>query len=35
MAWHGPTRTYVQRRTTEGKTKAEVIRCFIGAVSVL
>jgi transposase len=28
MAWHGPTRTYVQRRTKEGKTKAEIIRCL-------
>jgi transposase len=28
MAWHGPTRAYVQRRTKEGKTKAEIIRCL-------
>jgi transposase len=28
MAWHRPTRAYVQRRTTEGKTKAEIIRCL-------
>jgi transposase len=30
MAWHAPTRAYVKRRTTQGKTKAEIIRCFIG-----
>ena len=30
MAWHGPTRAYVERRTKEGKSKAEIIRCFIG-----
>jgi len=35
MAWHAPTRAYVKRRTTQGKTKAEIIRCFIGRVSVL
>jgi transposase len=28
MAWHGPTRAYVQRRTKEGKSKAEIIRCL-------
>lgn len=28
MAWHGPTRAYVARRTEEGKTKAEIIRCL-------
>jgi transposase len=28
MAWHGPTRAYVERRTKEGKSKAEVIRCL-------
>jgi transposase len=30
MAWHGPTHAYVERRTKEGKSKAEIIRCFIG-----
>ena len=29
MAWHAPTRAYVERRTKEGKSKAEIIRCFI------
>ena len=33
MAWHPPTRAYVKRRTTQGKTKAEIIRCLIGGVS--
>jgi len=28
MAWHPPTRAYVQRRTTQGKTKAEIICCL-------
>jgi transposase len=28
MAWHRPTRAYVQRRTKEGKSKAEIIRCL-------
>ena len=28
MRWHQPTRDYVERRTTEGKTKLEVIRCL-------
>jgi transposase len=28
MAWHPPTRAYVKRRTTQGKTKAEIIRCL-------
>jgi transposase len=28
MAWHGPTHTYVERRTKEGKSKAEIIRCL-------
>jgi hypothetical protein len=33
MAWHRPTRVYVQRRTEQGKTTAEIIRCFIGGLS--
>jgi hypothetical protein len=28
MHHHEPTRAYVARRTTEGKTKAEIIRCL-------
>ena len=28
MAWHGPTRAYVERPTKEGKSKAEIIRCL-------
>jgi Transposase IS116/IS110/IS902 family len=33
MAWHEPTRAYLERRTKQGKSKAEIIRCFIGRVS--
>ncbi|MGH9072261.1 MAG: IS110 family transposase [Acidimicrobiales bacterium] len=28
MAWHQPTREYVARRTTEGLSKKEIIRCL-------
>ena len=28
MSWHQPTRDYVERRTKEGKTKLEIIRCL-------
>lgn len=28
MRWHGATRDYVERRTKEGKTKREIIRCL-------
>jgi transposase len=28
MSWHLPTRTYVTRRTTEGLSKPEIIRCL-------
>ena len=28
MRWHQPTRKYVARRTSEGKTKREIIRCL-------
>lgn len=28
MQHHQPTRAYLARRTVEGKTKAEVIRCL-------
>jgi hypothetical protein len=30
LRWHQPTRDYLARRTAEGKSKKEVIRCFIG-----
>jgi transposase len=32
LRWHQPTRAYVERRTTEGKTKKEIIRCLKRAV---
>jgi transposase len=32
LRWHGPTRAYVERRTAEGKTKKEIIRCLKRAV---
>jgi transposase len=28
LRWHPPTRAYLARRTTEGKTKKEIIRCL-------
>lgn len=28
MRWHEPTKAYVQRRTAEGKTKREIMRCL-------
>jgi transposase len=28
MKYHQPTRDYVARRTTEGKTKPEIMRCL-------
>ena len=28
MRWHQPTRDYVERRTKEGKTRLEIIRCL-------
>jgi transposase len=28
MAWHRPTRAYVQQRTEQGKSTAEIIRCL-------
>lgn len=28
MRWHEPTKTYVERRTTEGLSKKEIIRCL-------
>ena len=35
LRWHQPTRDYLARRTTQGLSKKEIIRCFIGRVSVL
>ena len=32
LRWHSPTRTYVQRRTADGKTKKEIIRCLKRAI---
>lgn len=32
LRWHPPTRAYLARRTTEGKTKKEIIRCLKRAV---
>jgi len=28
LQWHPATKAYVERRTAEGKTKAEIIRCL-------
>jgi hypothetical protein len=28
LAWHEPTRAYMARRITEGKTKKEAMRCL-------
>jgi transposase len=33
LRWHEPTRTYVQRRTTQGKTKKDIIRCLKRAIT--
>jgi transposase len=32
LRWHAPTRAYLERRTQEGKTKKEIIRCLKRAV---
>jgi transposase len=32
LRWHAPTRAYVERRTAEGKSKKEIIRCLKRAV---
>ena len=32
LRWHAPTKAYLERRTTEGKTKKEIIRCLKRAV---
>jgi transposase len=34
LRWHQPTRDYLTRRTAEGKSKKEIIRCLIGGVSL-
>ena len=28
LRWHQPTQAYMARRTAEGKTKAEIMRCL-------
>ena len=28
LRWHQPTRDYLARRTAEGKTKKEILRCL-------
>jgi hypothetical protein len=28
LRWHQPTKEYMARRTTEGKSKREIIRCL-------
>ena len=33
MKYHDPTRAYVTRRTTEGKTKPEIMRCLRRAIT--
>jgi hypothetical protein len=35
MSSHPPTRAYVARRTKDGLSKKEIIRCLIGGLSVL
>jgi hypothetical protein len=35
LRWHEPTRKDMARRTTQGLSKKEIIRCFIGGVSAL
>lgn len=32
LRWHAPTRAYMERRITDGKTKKEIIRCLKRAV---
>jgi hypothetical protein len=32
LRWHPPTRAYLTRRTKEGLSKREIIRCLIGRV---
>ena len=34
MSSHPPTRVYVERRSSEGLSKKEIIRCLIGGLSV-
>jgi hypothetical protein len=33
LRWHEPTRKYMARRTTQGLSKKEIIRCLIGGLS--
>jgi transposase len=33
LRWHQPTRDYLARRTAEGKTKKEIIRCLKRSVA--
>jgi len=35
MRCHPPTRAYVERRTKQGLSKLDIMRCFIGRVSVV
>jgi transposase len=35
MHCHPPTVAYVERRTKQGLSKLDILRCFIGRVSVL
>jgi hypothetical protein len=35
LRWHQPTRAYMDRRLAQGKSRKEIIRCFIGRVSAL
>jgi transposase len=32
LRWHAPTKAYIERRTAEGKTKKDIIRCLKRAV---
>jgi transposase len=33
LRWHAPTRAYLARRTTQGKTRKEIIRCLKRAIT--
>jgi hypothetical protein len=35
LRWYQPTRKYMARRTSQGPSKEEIIRCFIGRVSAV
>ena len=32
LRWHQPTRDYLARRTSQGLSKREIIRCLIGGL---